>query len=320
MTAATPLPPGLTVEDAIRIAEATTAVLAESTRHLYEHSWSKLERWCAPRGITPLPAAPSAICAYLAERAAAGLAVGTLDLACSSIAYRHISEGLEDPILDYSVRQVRRGLRRIIGTAPVRQARPLGVEEIRQILVNIDRTTAKGARDAAIILLGFASAMRRSELASLTLADVDAKPGGLLLTLRQSKTDRYRRGQIVPVAHGQHAFTDPVAALEGWLRFRGRTPGPVFTSMRGGSVTMDSISGEAIARMLRLRARNAGLSAERITAHSLRAGHATTAALAGVPAERIAAQTRHKRLATLLERYIRPAQALQLTTSRDLGL
>jgi len=35
---------------------------------------------------------------------------------------------------------------------------------------------------------------------------------------------------------------------------------------------------------------------------------------------RIAAQTRHHRLSTLLERYIRPAQALQLTTSRDLGL
>ena len=72
--------------------------------------------------------------------------------------------------------------------------------------------------------------------------------------------------------------------------------------------------------MLRRRARDAGLAAERITPHSLRAGHATEAALAGVAIDRIAAQTRHRRLSTLLERYIRPAQALQLTTSRDLGL
>jgi integrase len=64
----------------------------------------------------------------------------------------------------------------------------------------------------------------------------------------------------------------------------------------------------------------AGLDATRITGHSLRAGHATTAARAGVPLERIAAQTRHKRIATLLERYIRPAQAMQRTSSRDLGL
>ena len=62
--------------------------------------------------------------------------------------------------------------------------------------------------------------------------------------------------------------------------------------------------------MLRTRARAAGLEAARITGHSLRAGHATEAALAGVPLDRIAAQTRHQRLATLLERYIRPAQAL----------
>ena len=47
--------------------------------------------------------------------------------------------------------------------------------------------------------------------------------------------------------------------------------------------------------MLRRRARDAGLAAERITPHSLRAGHATEAALAGVALDRIAAQTRHRR-------------------------
>ncbi len=94
------------------------------------------------------------------------------------------------PILNEGVRQVRRGLRRIVGTAPRRQARPLGVAEIRRILGAINRETAKGARDASIILLGFASAMRRSELASLTIADVETEPGGLLLAVRRSKTDQ----------------------------------------------------------------------------------------------------------------------------------
>ena len=62
------------------------------------------------------------------------------------------------------------------------------------------------------------------------------------------------------------------------------------------------------------------IPASRITAHSLRAGHATSAAVAGVALDRIAAQTRHKRLSTLIERYIRPAEAMQYTSSRDLGL
>lgn len=67
-------------------------------------------------------------------------------------------------------------------------------------------------------------------------------------------------------------------------------------------------------------AESAGLDGTRITAHSLRAGHATAAALAGVPLHRIAAQTRHKDISVLVNRYIRPLEALATTSSRDLGL
>lgn len=133
-------------------------------------------------------------------------------------------------------------------------------------------------------------------------------------------SDQYAVGQVVVVVHRQHASTDPIAALDTWLRHRGTEPGRLFTSRRTGSVTSDPISGEAISIVLRKRARAAGLAAERITAHSLRAGHATSAAVAGVALDRIAAQTRHKRLSTLIERYIRPAQAMEYTSSRDLGL
>jgi integrase len=171
-----------------------------------------------------------------------------------------------------------------------------------------------------MILLGFASALRRSELASLALADLEPRPDGLLLSVRRSKTDPDGHGQVVGVAHGQHAGTDPVAAVSGWLHVRGRAPGVLFTSVRHGVVTADPISGEAVARMLRARAVAAGLSPERITGHSLRAGHATTTAMAGVSLDRIAAQTRHRRLSTLVDRYIRPLHALASSSSRDLGL
>lgn len=184
----------------------------------------------------------------------------------------------------------------------------------------IDLSTATGVRDVAIILVGFASALRRSELAALALADIEARPDGVLLHVRRSKTDPGGRGQIVAVAHGRHPHTDPIAALNRWLAFRGLAPGPVFTSMRTHQLTGDPISGNAIARMLRRRAGAAGVPADRVTGHSLRAGHATTAARAGVSIDRIAAQTRHKRVSILIERYIRPVEALETTSSRDLGL
>lgn len=167
-------------------------------------------------------------------------------------------------------------------------------------------------------MVGYASAMRRAEIVALTLADVEHKPAGLLLNVRKSKMDQQGHGQVVAVAHGQHSLTDPVAALAAWRTLRGETPGALFTRIWASSVSLGPLSGHVVARMLRARAEAAGLDGTRITAHSLRAGHAT--ALAGVPLDRIAAQTRHKDLTVLVNRYLRPLEALKTTSSKDLGL
>lgn len=129
---------------------------------------------------------------------------------------------------------------------------------------------------------------------------------------------------MVGIVAGRHAHTDPLAALDAWLELRGTVPGPLFTSMRGvwshGRVRLEPISQATISYIVRERAKAAGLSAERISGHSLRAGHATSAAVAGVPLEQIAAQTRHRQINVLVQHYIRPAQTLQRSSSQYLGL
>ena len=311
---------GLTDDDATRIDAALTAAYAETTRTVYAFAWRRWVSWCSARGIMSFPAEPAAVCAYLTGCADQGLSLATIDSACSAIGHQHRSKGVGDPIEHHAVRQVRRGLRRIIGRAPRRPARPLSVADLRQIVATIDRTTVRGVRDTADLLLGFAGALRCSELAALTLADLEAEPGGVLLRLRRSKTDQEARGQVVGIAHGRHALTDPVAALDAWLILRGGQPGPVFTSLRSRRPPLQPISGNAVSNIVMERAAAADLAGEGIRGHSLRAGHATTAALAGVTVERIAAQTRHPRIDILIEPYIRPSQALQTTSSRDLGL
>jgi integrase len=102
---------------------------------------------------------------------------GTLDGYCSGIAHRHHQEGLSDPTADVVVRRVRRGLRRIMDVAPRRQAHPLTVAELVQIVSTIDANTAIGVRDSAVILLGYASAMRPGEVSALDVEDLTAKPG-----------------------------------------------------------------------------------------------------------------------------------------------
>jgi integrase len=310
---------GLTETDAARIAAAISAARADSTRAVYAHAWNQWERWCAARDLSPLPAQPLAICAYLIDRAESGRSMATLNLACTAIRYVHRHCGAPDPVTE-TVRHVRQGLRRIHGTAPRRLAHPLTVREVGQVVGGIDRATPIGIRDTAIILLGFASAMRRSELVALRLDDITHHPDGLMLTVRQSKTDPHGRGQIVAVAHGQNLRTDPVAALVAWCETRGHIPGPLFTRLDRTSMSRQPISGHVVARMLRVRAIAAGLDGTRITAHSLRAGHATAAAVAGISLERIAAQTRHRDISVLVNGYIRPVEALARTSSRDLGL
>jgi len=311
---------GLTEDDATRIAAALAATHAESTRKVYAFAWRRWVRWCSGRGIVPFPAKPAAVCAYLTQCAEQGFSLATIDSACSAIGHQHRSRGVPDPIDHDAVRQVRRGLRRIIGRAPRRPTRPLSVADLRQIVTAIDRTTVRGVRDTALILVGFAGALRRSELAALTLADLEAKPSGLLLHLRRSKTDQEARGQVVGIARGHYALTDPIAALDAWLALRGTRPGPVFTSLRPGTRSLQPISANAVSTLVKERAQAAGLSGGRVSGHSLRAGHATSAAAAGVGVDRIAAQTRHRRIDILIEHYIRPVQALQTTSSRDLGL
>lgn len=143
---------------------------------------------------------------------------------------------------------------------------------------------------------------------------------GILVTIRHSKTDQQGRGLVVAVAHGTHAATDPVAALTSWRRFRGDVSGALFTRIWASRISETTVRQPRRGPDAPPPAVAAGLDGTRIPAHSLRAGHATAAALAGVPLDRIAAQTRHKDLTVLVNRYIPPLEALATTSSKDLGL
>lgn len=311
----------LRTDDLQRIAAAIDAELAPSTRTTYASGWRCWETWCRRRGLAALPADPDALAAYLTQRAEAGLCNGTLDGDCAAIAHRHHQEGLGDPTAAAVVRRVRRGLRRILGTAPRRQAHPLTVAELAQIVTNIDPASRIAVRDRAVLLLGYAAALRPSEIAALHLADISVDSQGILLTIRRSKTDQEGQGQMVGVAAGLHAATDPVRALRAWLDLRPAGPGPLFTRVPAARpITRDGIGQRTVSDLVRNRSAAAGLGHLGVSGHSLRAGHATTAAINGVPLTRIAAQTRHRDLTTLFNHYIRPADALASTTSRDLGL
>jgi len=321
--AQTSLPAGLDIIDLDRIAAASEASRSPSTRRAYASALRRWTAWCAGRGVEPDAAGPEHVAAWIAELAAAGRSASTIQVALAALAADAHDAGIPDPTAHPGVRRVVAGLRRTVGTAPRRQAHPVTTAEVRRIVVAIEGDGLRALRDRALILLGYAAALRRSELADLRLADIVQRRGGFVIRVRSSKTDQEAVGQVVGVTRGQHHETDPVSALSTWTTVAELSGDdelwpPISWSDRR-VIRERHLGGHDVARILRSRAADAGLGDLPISGHSLRAGHATEAASRGVPADRLMRTTRYRSMSGLAP-YVRPAEALRDTTSADLGL
>jgi integrase len=178
-------------------------------------------------------------------------------------------------------------------------------------------------RDRALFLLGFAGAMRRSELVGLDVDHVSWTPDGLKLLIGRSKTDTEGEGAEIAIPRGQANDTCPVAALKEWLALSKITIGPLFRKVnRGGVVEVARLSTDAVRQILLKRAAKAGLKgtlAEPVSPHGLRAGFVTTAYRNGVSDEEIMGHTRHRSLTTMRS-YVRRAKLGQRSPAGKLGL
>jgi integrase len=168
-----------------------------------------------------------------------------------------------------------------------------------------------------LLLLGFAVALRRSELVGLDLADVTEGADGLTVHLRRSKTDQEGAGRTVGIPYGSNPVTCPVRAWRAWIEVSGIIKGPAFCPVdRHGHIGPTRLSAPAVALVLKRHAARVGLDPAEVAGHSLRAGLATSAAAAGVPERVIAEQTGHKGTA-MLRRYIREGSLFRENAARS---
>jgi integrase len=211
-----------------------------------------------------------------------------------------------------------KGLRRTLGTAPVQKA-PALTEEIRA-MVEVADPGIIGARDRALLLLGFAGAFRRSELVGFDVEDCNFGRDGLTVNLRRSKTDQTGEGRKIGVPFGSCPTTCPVRVPQDWLELAAITTGPLFRSInRHRQVQPGRLSGIDVARIVKKLAERAGLDAANFAGHSLRAGHATSAAIAGAPERSIMNQTGHRSV-QMVRRYIRDGSLFRENSAAKLGL
>jgi integrase len=184
------------------------------------------------------------------------------------------------------------------------------MEELQALVAQIDRNQLVGKRDAAVILVGWWTSMRRSELVALQFDDVKTvRGGGIALHTGRSKTDQEGEGMWRGFDRKGGELC-PVEALDAWmseLTNAGHTTGPIFRGFTAqGVIRRTALHAQEVARIVKQLARAAGLDPKKYGGHSLRAGHITEAILQDVPTARIMAQTGH-RSATTLQRYYRAA-------------
>ncbi len=286
---------------ALDIAQALARkAAAPATLRAYKADWTHYAAWCAGHGFVPVPAAPATVGAYLASLAGTH-APSTIRRRLAALGKMHRFNDLPWNTAHRDIQGPLQGLLRTHGQ-PACKAAALTLPMLRQLLATCDRS-ARGRRDRALLLVGFAGALRRSELVALHVEDVAATASGLRLRIARGKTDQEGQGAEVGLPRGRHAETCPVRAFNDWQAVAKRKAGPLFRRVSAaGRIGDTALHPDAVRRILGHRAGLAELELEgfgRLSAHALRVGFITEAYGQGVRDEDIMRHTRHRDLRTM---------------------
>ncbi len=319
----------LTPDEADYVAKARSA----NTLRGYRSDWREFTSWCTAHGYEPIPAPPAAVSQYLTELARHGAKVGTMSRRISAIRFAHTLRHLPDPADHARVQAVWEGIRRTHST-PAEQSAPLMPPTLFDVIDACPTTKTwktpgrapepdlAGLRDRALLLVGFVAALRRSELAAITVDDLAEHPNGLVLAIPRSKTNQVGdQTELVVLPRGSsQPHRSPTAALDAWLDTTGITTGPLFRPVSKGNRVLDRpLNPESINTLIQNAVARADLDPLPYSAHSLRAGFVTYAHLRGASDRAIAHQTRHRSLATL-STYVRVHEAWTDNAATQLGL
>lgn len=297
---------------------AKCAKLAELSRRNYEFDWRAFTKWCEEAHLTALPALESTVTLFLTHMLAEHR-VSTVQRFASAIAHYHRDAGLAKPC-NGQVAKLLAGARRERRERPL-QKNPLSVEELRLTMRIVRKKRDPWSiRNASILTLGFASALRRSNIVALDVGDVARTAEGLVLWVGREKNHQHGRGREIGVKRGEHRETCPLAALDRWLKLRGTEPGPLYCRIINGRVRPDlRLHPCNVAKAVKAAAELAGLDPARYGGHSLRAGFVTAGVLGGLSDLAIARQTGHRSLESL-RAYFRAADLWRANPSGLIGL
>ncbi len=273
------------------------AASSANTRKGYAADWKHFSAWCRRQNLSPLPPDPQIVGLYItacasgtAERGMKPNTVSTIERRLSAIGWNVAQRGMALDRKDRAIATVMAGIRNT-HAAPPYQKEALLPEDLIAMLETLDRGSLRGLRDRAMLLIGFAGGLRRSEITGLDLGRDQTEDGrgwieildnGLLVTLR-GKTG----WREVEIGRGSSDSTCPVVATETWIKFAKLAKGPLFRRVKGKGkdVGTERLNDQEVARLVKRAALAAGVRGDlsegeragKFSGHSLRAGLASSA-------------------------------------------
>ena len=280
-----------------RARDYVEAASSSNTRRAYQSDWKHFSSWCRRQGVEMFPPDPQIVGLYITASASGKAtgdkkpnAVSTIERRLSSLTWNYAQRGQPLDRKDRHIATVMAGIRNK-HAAPPRQKEAVLPEDLIAMLETLDRGTLRGLRDRAMLLLGFAGGLRRSEVVGLDCGRdqtenlsgwVEILDKGMLLTLR-GKTG----WREVEVGRGSSDATCPVVALQTWLKFARIAHGPLFRRVtgQGKAVGSERLNDQEVARLVKRTALTAGVRGDLpegqrsklFAGHSLRSGLASSA-------------------------------------------
>lgn len=290
---------------------------AENTKRAYRNDWTQFSEWCEKYGMKDLPADPETLVYYITFLGKT-LKASSIKRKMTAISQRHETAGYPSPTKTALVKGVWDGIQRKIGIKEEGKD-ALWLEELRHVVQAIPQNKVIGVRNRALLVIGWAGALRRSELVQLNIEDVSITRDGLILHLNKSKTDQKGEGQEVALPYGSNPLTCPVRSLEDLLTVSDITEGPIFRRIDRHGNVLGRLTPQSVRLIVKDCCEKVGLDSDRYGAHSLRSGFCSTAAKAGKAEHQIMKQTRHKR-SDSLQRYIKKANLFDDNAASGIGL
>ena len=274
--------------------------------------------------IKPLPASSLTLQFFCVE-ISSQTSYKTLKVYLAAIRLEHLERGFSDPTNDEILHLVCRGIRRLQGDGNSRSRCPITINLLHMLKTQLSGSVLYTPLEQRLLWAAFSLAfygfMRVSEFTSpssannfsppgLHWSDVELLSSSVSLTLRQSKTDPFRKGQRITIT-ATNTSTCPVRALHRYANLipQANRCGPLFNGGRFAPLSRVQVT-SAIRQLLQ----GTDVIQSHYSSHSFRIGAATTAAAAGLPATLIKALGRWK--SNAYETYVQfPPAALRAVPS-----